>query len=126
VKAGVKAEGACITDINVSQACEFNLSEVAATAGFDCLGENDDTIFQTCVREGDGGQLKGVLGVATEMSSDCADCYAASVLCSKKFCLGQCAGAATSDACVQCRITNDCTSSFYACSGFPTPAELNP
>jgi len=51
------------------------------------------------------------------VSGNCTECYVDSVRCTAEKCLGSCASNPSSEACVTCRETEGCTSSFFACSG---------
>jgi hypothetical protein len=54
-----------------------------------------------------------------EMTSDCANCYAAFVQCTKKECLGDCLTDPNSEGCSTCQVEQGCREDFNTCSGLP-------
>jgi hypothetical protein len=67
-----------------------------------------------------GECLQGML--SPKLSDSCLTCYLQSVDCTAKFCLAECLSAgASGPQCVTCRLDNNCTANFYACSGLPIP-----
>ena len=59
---------------------------------------------------------------AAVLSSDCEGCYLDAILCAIQHCAGVCIDSG-SQACADCRTTNNCTSNFYSCSGLTPPAQ---
>ena len=112
VKAGLHDTGACLSDVDVQEACVINPSDVAGTAGRMCLNLSGEA-FESCVAD-------GIQKVATKLSDGCTDCYVQTVVCTKANCLAECANPDNVGPCTQCRFDKGCTSNFYMCSGFPT------
>ena len=83
----------------------------ASTCGLGCLTDTDPaTCATTCVATGTG------------LSTACAGCYGATVLCSIKNCVAQCGVDPKSKACRDCQIKFNCISEFYKCTGLTPPA----
>jgi hypothetical protein len=78
----------------------------AQSCGLGCLEDDDPGVCAvSCIVED------------TDISSECATCYAGSVQCASENCLAECAADPTSDDCNQCQIDAGCRSEFNDCSG---------
>ncbi len=133
---GVKAQqifdkitegGACATDVQVAQICEVNPSTAAAESGRACYsaGLQEEEALKKCTVDGDpSANAAGIRAAAPELTDACMYCFAGSVACSAQNCLGSCLDPKRADECVKCREDNDCTPTFYACSGLPRLEEL--
>jgi hypothetical protein len=78
----------------------------AQSCGLGCLEDEDPGVCAvSCIVED------------TDISAECATCYAGSVQCASENCLAECAADPTSDDCNQCQIDAGCRSDFNDCSG---------
>lgn len=59
------------------------------------------------------------------LTTECADCYGASVACSANLCATSGCSSPNSPSCIQCRCENDCTPGFDRCSGLPPSGDCN-
>lgn len=110
--------GACAERSDATSVCKNNMTTLAGNCGKGCLGMGDDAAQAACV----AGCIQDGLATGTALSGSCVDCYASDVACARKKCLFDCGLQPTSAACATCRAQNDCTSSFYACSGLAEPS----
>ena len=106
VEANLPVVDACINDADlVILGGDTNVTGEAQDCGLACLGDADPgACSATCVED------------ATGLTTDCAGCYAGTVVCSIENCLAQCATDPTSEACATCQAEN-CLDEFYTCTG---------
>jgi hypothetical protein len=101
-----EADTACQNE-NDCEAVESGDARASAqSCGLGCLEDDDPGVCAvSCIVED------------TDISTECATCYAGSVQCASENCLADCAADPTSDDCNQCQIDAGCRSDFNDCSG---------
>ena len=116
LKEQTTATGACADDS--AAVCGNDVITQTSMCGQSCFTMYPDNATQRASCTSDC--LKGVL---TPVPSDaCLACYLGSVDCTARFCLAECLSAgASGPQCISCRLDNNCTATFYACSGLPIP-----
>jgi hypothetical protein len=118
--ASAAASGMCVNDSDLTVACAVDLSSIVGVCGASCYQANPGggaAALAACT----GTCVKDNPATVTDPSDPCLNCYLASVGCTLQFCAAECAGGASAPGCVSCRATNNCTSSFFTCSGLPVP-----
>jgi hypothetical protein len=90
--------------------CPFIVDDTARITsrqcGKGCLGK-----AETCSRD--------CITMVIDMTSECATCYADTVNCTIKNCVGQCFVDPEADVCKQCQVDKGCRAAFDTCSGLP-------
>jgi hypothetical protein len=118
--AAAATSGMCVNDSDLVVACAVDLSSIVGLCGAGCYQANPSSTQQelaACT----GMCVKNNPATVTDPTDPCLGCYLGSVGCTLQFCSAQCAGGASAPDCVSCRATNNCTSTFYTCSGLPVP-----
>ena len=102
------AEGVCQNAMDCPFVVDGTARIEAGTCGKECLmnGGGEDC-SRDCI-------LKKL-----DMSSECAQCYADTVACTIKECLGVCLADPEATACKECQVEKGCRAAFDECSGLP-------
>jgi len=116
----IVATGMCASDSDLTGTCAdysgSGIADIASTCGVGCLTNPDQGACTTmCI----------LAQTSNGVSTDCANCYTASVGCAAMNCLTECAADPAGAACLACRCgTNtamvNCIDVFTACSGIPS------
>lgn len=106
-----------------------NPAKIAQDCGLACLAAGADAAVRTCAVDCiTNGKTAGATTIeATDLTDECAGCYADVVICAKNNCLVPCLDTSPAGmaACATCRQEKGCTAAFYVCSGL-TPPPANP
>jgi hypothetical protein len=102
-----EAATACQNDMDCPFVIDGTARITAGMCGQGCVGNSDENCSRDCITD----MLK--------MSADCATCYADTVNCTIKNCLGDCIADPEADKCKQCQVDQGCRSDFDDCSGLP-------
>ena len=104
-------DGACanMLDMEIIEDASRAMRDVARDCALFCGSSLVETCVSECVRTGVAG-----------LSSECADCYAASERCSfESNCTSRCSLNTCSTNCLDCMNEGDCISDLEACTGLP-------
>lgn len=102
-----EAATTCQNDMDCPFVVDGTARITAGMCGQGCVGNSDENCSRDCITD------------MLAMSAECAKCYADTVNCTIKNCLGECIADPEADMCKQCQVDAGCRSDFDACSGLP-------
>jgi hypothetical protein len=102
------ADGVCQNAMDCPFVVDGTARIKAGECGKGCLSTPDD---ENCSRD--------CILDALDMSGECAQCYADTVACTIKNCLGACINDPEAAACKECQVEKGCRAAFDECSGLP-------
>jgi hypothetical protein len=100
-------KGVCQNDMDCPFVVDGTARISAGKCGQGCVESEDENCSRDCI-------LKEL-----DMSSECATCYADTVNCTIKNCLGECILDPEAAECKQCQVDKGCRAAFDECSGLP-------
>ena len=97
-----------LSDHELVQAPEPDISGIAGTCGMSCFSDDDSLeCTNICLAEDE---------TLTDVSEGCRGCYSATVVCTIDNCIPACMDS-SSEACVTCQIESGCIADFVVCYG---------
>jgi hypothetical protein len=101
------ADGVCQNEMDCPFVVDGTARIEAGKCGQGCLSSGDENCSRDCILD------------MLDMSSGCAQCYADTVACTIKNCLGACINDPEAAACKECQVEKGCRAAFNECSGLP-------